>query len=103
MGKNTGSQDNYYAIYINPFAENIRFPDEVKTINSYICLNNKLDELYIYVYIYVNVHERWLLFIPTLGIEKWICETNNRRLTRRRTIGTYKVERIRVIIVDIAI
>ena len=41
MGKNTGSKDNYYAIYVNPFAESIRFPDEVKTISSYICTNNK--------------------------------------------------------------
>lgn len=41
FGKNTGVIDHYYAIYVNPFAEAIRFPDEVKTIESYICLNNK--------------------------------------------------------------
>lgn len=41
FGKNTGVVEHYYAIYINPFAETIRFPDEVKTINSYIGLNNQ--------------------------------------------------------------
>lgn len=41
LGKNTGVIDHYYAMYVNPFAQNIRFPDEVKTISSYICLGNK--------------------------------------------------------------
>lgn len=39
IGKNTGSENRFYAIYVNPFVKSIRFPDEVKTINSYICSN----------------------------------------------------------------
>ena len=40
IGKNTGLVNNYYAAYVNPMAENIVFPDEVKTIDSFIFMNN---------------------------------------------------------------